>query len=107
MGGKLLMLIRKRAAIILLASLVALLFFNLGFGGPPATKPKNPVNIAIEPAAKEVAEGEEFTLDIVVTPPPGQPIDGAQVFIDYQSEFLEVINVVPGEVLPLNLLDPP
>jgi len=102
------MLVRKRAAISLLLAIAAVAFVSPARPiAAQAPGSLGSVSLAIEPSSKEVVVGEEFTLIITVAPSSGQQIDGVQVFLDYQPEFLEVIDVTPGTALPLTLWCPP
>ena len=51
----------------------------------------------------QIAQLDE--VDIIITA-PGQ-VDGAQVFLEYQPEFLQVIEVLPGAALPVPVWETP
>ncbi len=98
--------VNKRVAIALFLSIAALIISN-----SPPTLAANPpslalASIAIEPKTKEVKVDDEFTLSIRINT-LGQAIDGAQVFLEYQPEFLQAIEVVPGTTLPVTMWNPP
>ena len=52
--------------------------------------------VAIDPAAKTVNQGEQFTLDILVT--PGQAIAGGQCNIGFDASLITVDSVAEGDL---------
>ena len=65
--------------------------------GSVTVNPGVTTTVVIDPAAKNVNQGEQFTLDVLVT--PGQAIAGAQCDISFDPSLIAADSVAEGNLL--------
>lgn len=73
----------------------------------PSTTTSDEVTIRIEPASHMATRDEIFALDIWIDA-GAQPVDGAEVFIDFDPEYLTIVNqdgTEAGHMMPRGPLD--
>jgi len=65
---------------------------------PTPTATKGPVSFSISPSSKTVGNGSTFWLQIRIDT-HGQPIAGAQAYVHYDTNYLDILNVTTGSTL--------
>jgi hypothetical protein len=73
--------------------LAACLIFAVGFLGKTLAQGGG-VQVAIDPTPKTVTAGDTFDLDVLVLA-GSHPLDGAQIYIEFEPTVLQVVDVIP------------